>query len=479
MSNKIGRTAADPSTVTVASPAAPPLPLRTKFVFGLGDWGTAAATMARQLFWFVFLTEVVGLPAIVAGVASFFGRLWDAVNDPLIGSISDHISTRWGRRRPFFLIGAIPFGVSFFLMFSAPVLPNTAAYIVYYVFVFLIFDTSYTIINVPYSAMTAELTEDYDERSSLTGWRMSVAILANLVTAGLFKLLAETVFAGWFGDSPDALRYGYMVSAALWGTSMTLTPLLLFKFLREPERVRKQSQIRPIETFKEVFSNRPFRLGATIYLLTLVCVDIVATVLVPFLLFYVGLEAGWDSIILAAVMLVGFLTMPLTIKITRTYGKIPTYIGTMILFGVLLLVMSLMPSGTDPMVLLGIGLIAGLGFGAANVIPWALIADVVEVDEWKTGERREGTYAGYLVFFRKLTASVAIFVVGATLTALGYDEAVKSAESLTALRVLIGVVPLVLLTLSVAVALRYPLTRDAHAELRRQLAARRAQQPRP
>jgi GPH family glycoside/pentoside/hexuronide:cation symporter len=453
------------------------LSMSTKFVFGLGDWGTAAATMARQLFWFIFLTEVVGLPASVAGVVSLFGRFWDAINDPLIGTISDHIASRWGRRRPFFLIGAIPFGLSFFLMFSAPPLPNLLGYSIYYIVVFLVFDTSYTIINVPYSALTAELTEDYDERSSLTGWRMSVAIAANLLTASLFKLLAENVFAGWFGDSPEALRYGYMVSAALWGLSMVLTTLLLFAFIREPQRTEQQRPpIRPIQTFKEVFANRPFRLGAMIYLLTLVSVDIVATIFIPFMLFYVGVGRGWDSAVLGIVMLVGLLTMPLTIKITRTYGKINTYIATMLLWGIVMLAMSSVRPGTSPYVLMGIGVIAGLGFGAANVIPWALIADVVEVDEWQTGQRREGIYAGYLVFFRKLTASVAIFTVGIVLSSLGYDGAEKSAESLTALRVMIGVVPAILLSASILVARRYPLTKEAHAELRRKLAERRALQ---
>ncbi|MCO5184817.1 MAG: MFS transporter [Anaerolineae bacterium] len=479
MSNNIGRIT--PVETTVAVPPQPlsagKLSTSTKFFYGIGDWGTAAATLARQLFWFVFLTEVVGLPAGVAGIVSLFGRIWDAINDPLIGTISDHISSCWGRRRPFFLIGAIPFGFSFFLMFAVPVLPNLVWYTIYYIIVFLIFDTSYTLINVPYTALTAELTEDYDERSSLTGWRMSVAILANLITAGLFKLLAENVFANWFGDAPHALQYGYMVSAALWGLSMTLSTLIVFTFIREPVRTEAQTPpIRPIQTFKEVFSNRPFRLAATIYLLTLVSVDIVATVMVPFLLFYLGFDRGWDSAMLAVVMLVGFLTMPLTVKITRTFGKINTYIATMFLWGIVMLLMGQAPPGIAPQILIFFGMIAGLGFGAANIIPWALIADVVEVDEWRTGQRREGIYAGYLVFFRKLTSSGAVFAVGLILSFLGYDEVEKSAESITALRIMISVVPAILLIMAILVARRYPLNKQAHDELRRKLAVRRALQ---
>ena len=129
-----------------------PLSWRTKFIYGLGDWGTSAATAARNLYWLFFLVSVVGLKAEYAGTAILLGRAWDAVNDPLIGMISDRLNTRWGRRRPFLLFGAIPFGVMFFMLFIVPPFKGDAALAAYYTVVFLLFDTLYTVINVPYSA---------------------------------------------------------------------------------------------------------------------------------------------------------------------------------------------------------------------------------------------------------------------------------------------------------------------------------------
>lgn len=447
----------------------------TKFIYGLGDWGTAAATTARNLVWFFFLTEIVNLPASIAGIVVLVGRIWDAVNDPLIGTISDRVSSRFGRRRPFFLIGAIPFGLSFFFIFYAPDFAATWQYTLYYIIVFLVYDTSYTLVNVPYTALTAELSEDYDERSSLAGWRMGTSIFGQLVTAALFKLLADRVFSPWFGEGPNAA--GYAVSAAIWGTLMAIMPLLLFAFLREPKTHKPDPDpIRPIRDFFEVFRNRPFRLASIIYLLTFTAVDMVAQIFIPFLLFYIGLAAGADSIILGVVLGTAFLTMPLTVYLMRKLGKRITYIATMVLWSIVMLIIAGLPEGSSLGLLMTLGALAGFGIGAANATPWSIVADVVEEDEWLTGKRREGIYAGYLVFFRKLVSGVALAVMSFVLSGIGYDLPVKSAESIQALRIFIGVIPAVLLVLSMVAAARYPLTREAHDELRRKLAERRAQE---
>lgn len=459
-----------------------PLSRRVKFVYGLGDWGTAASTTARSAFWFFFLTSVVGLDAAIAGVIFLVGRLWDGINDPLVGMLSDRLRTRWGRRRPLLLFGAIPFGVSFFLMFLVPPFQSIWGQALYYVGVFLLFDTLYTVINVPYSALTPELTGDYDERSNLAGWRIGVSILASLITGGLFKLLAEQVFAPHFGAGPGGLRAGYALSAGIWGATMILPYFLLFKVIREPERHREPDPqpLRPVQTFKEVFSNRPFRLAATIYLLSFATVDVVLLILVRFLIDYVRVSPGFDNLLLATVLGLAFLTMPLTVRLMRRFGKRHTYIGSMAFLGVVLLIMGQVPPGGQMMVL-GAAVFAGLGYGAANAIPWAIVADVIEVDELRTGRRREGIYYGYLVFFRKLASALAVFLAAQLLSAAGYVSSrqgsvfIEQPESaLLAMRLLVGVVPAVMLCLAILAAWRYPLDRDTYNEIREQLARRRA-----
>jgi len=177
-----------------ATLSAPALSSRNKLIYGMGDWGASAATTARNAFWFVFLTNVVGVNPALAGTVVLVGKLWDSINDPLVGMISDRMNTRWGRRRPFLLFGAIPFALTFILLFLIPPTDNANWLALYYAIAYLLFDTMYTIVNVPYTALTPELSDDYDERSDLAGWRMSVSILAALVTGAFFTLLAEDVF---------------------------------------------------------------------------------------------------------------------------------------------------------------------------------------------------------------------------------------------------------------------------------------------
>lgn len=455
------------------------LPRRIKFFYGLGDWGTAASTTARNVFWFFFLTSVVGLDAGVAGTVFLIGRLWDGINDPLVGMLSDRVRTRWGRRRPFLIFAAIPFGLSFALMFTVPPFEERWALILYYVLVFLAFDSLYTLINVPYSALTPELTEDYDERSNLAGWRIGVSILASLITGGLFKVMAENVFAPQFGGGIAGLRTGYAAAGLLWGVTMIIPYFLLVRVIREPEREVNRDPIRPIQTFKEVFGNRPFRLASLIYLLTFATVDVMLLIFVRFLIDYIRVTPGFDNVLLAVVLGLAFVTMPITVRLMRRFGKRRTFIGSMTSLGVVLLIISQVPPGGQNLILIA-AMFGGLGYGAANAIPWAIVADVIEVDELETGKRREGVFYGYLVFFRKLAAGLATFVVGQVLAATGFISSqtgsafVQQPEAaLLAMRFFVGVFPAVTLFLAILAAWRYPLDREAFNEIRQQLEARR------
>jgi len=134
----------------------------TKLVYGTGDWGTAGYGTLRQVFYAIFLTDVVGLEPRLASVAALIGIVWDAINDPLVGMLSDRVRTRWGRRRPFLLFFSIPFGLSFLLLWYAPPFDSQIAKAIFVTIAFMIADTLETLVGVPFSALTPELTPDYD-----------------------------------------------------------------------------------------------------------------------------------------------------------------------------------------------------------------------------------------------------------------------------------------------------------------------------
>jgi len=461
---------------------APRLTTATKLLFGLGDWGASAASTARNIFWFVFLTNVVGLNAGLAGGIWLVGRLWDAVNDPLVGSLSDRLHSRWGRRRPFLLFGAVPFALSFLLLFVVPPIESRSLLVLYYSVIFLLYDTLFTVVNVPYLALVPELAQTYDDRSSLTGWRTAFSFLAQLATAGAFKLLAEHVFAPWLGGGPTGIRLGYLLAAGLWSLSMALPLILLAWRIHEPQSTPVTSAIEPLGNFREVFRNRPFRLAALIYLLCFSTGDIILVVLVRYLIDYVRVRPGFDNIVLATVLTASLASIPLVLALIRRTDKRTAYLISIGFMVAVLLVGAFLPPGAQNALLVG-AVLAGMGFAAMSIIPWAIVADVIDVDELQTGERREGLYTGYLVFLRKFATGILVFGVGQLLAASGYVSSTTGSlfidqpeAALQAMRSLVTVLPAIALALSLALAWRFPLDRESHEALRRELEARRAGQ---
>src|SRR5215510_10797591 len=156
------------------------LPFWVKLLYGSGDWGISSVGMMRSIFLAIYLTDVVGLEPRLASYGALLGIIWDALNDPIIGMISDRLNTRWGRRRPFLLWFAIPFGLSFIILWSAPNWDNQIALLIYVTLSFMLADTLTTLVSVPFMSLTPELTPDYDERTTLTSFRSLFQLIGAL-----------------------------------------------------------------------------------------------------------------------------------------------------------------------------------------------------------------------------------------------------------------------------------------------------------
>lgn len=164
----------------------------TKLAYGSGDMGPAITANILVFFLLYFFTNVAGLPAALAGSILAIGKIGDAINDPIAGILSDRTRTRWGRRIPWMLFGAIPFGILFFLQWIVPTFSqdpevNKWCLFAYYIVIATLFNLAYTVVNLPYTALTPELTQDYNERTSLNSFRFAFSIggsILSLVLAG-------------------------------------------------------------------------------------------------------------------------------------------------------------------------------------------------------------------------------------------------------------------------------------------------------
>src|SRR5512139_3520909 len=186
----------------------------TKWMYGSGDFGFALTNTILSVYFALFLTEVVGVMPAVAAAAIFIGSTWDYINDPIVGYLTDRTRTRWGRRRPYLLFSALPFALTFAMLWWIPPFENVAALTAYYALAFALFDTAASFAYMPFYALTPELTDDYDERTALTTTRMFFSIFASLV-AFTIPLLIVGTFRPENAGRVLAMGAGFGVVAAL------------------------------------------------------------------------------------------------------------------------------------------------------------------------------------------------------------------------------------------------------------------------
>lgn len=462
------------------------LSIWTKLVFGSGDWSSSSFGTLRQIFYAIFITDVVGLEPRLASVAALVGIFWDAVNDPLVGVLTDRIKTRWGRRRPFLLWFSIPFGLGFIILWWAPPIENQIALAAFIAFAFMLSDTFQTLVMVPLYALTPEITRDYDERTSLTGYRMIFNLIASLVTAVAAPAIVDSVLA-----SGATQQQGYLIVGSLFGGLATLPLLLIFFFIRERERtqaeIEHEESISFADSVRTAWSNIPFRFATGLYMLNWITFDLVALALPFFITYWVSsgnllekaLGLPVESAVFALLLITSVVMVPFWVWMSNRFNKHVAYVAGMSFWGVVqLLIFTIQPGQITYILVLSV--LAGISVSSAHVLPDALFPDVIEWDELRTRRRQEGIYYGVKNFVRKMTGALAIFIALQALGWFGYQAPPEGAttfqqapSALMAIRILIGPFGALLLFSAVTMAWFYPLTRERHARIRRLLSRRR------
>jgi GPH family glycoside/pentoside/hexuronide:cation symporter len=418
------------------------------------------------------LLDVAGLRPAMAGTIFLIVKIWDAVNDPIMGTLSDRTKTRWGRRRPWLLFAALPFGLFFFLQWLVPPISDLAKFW-YYLIVAILLDAAYTAVNVPYASLTPELSHDYDERTSLSTYRMSFSILGSVTAAFL-----HTVIIGAF--DPVHVRTAYMVSAGIWAIVITVPNFITFAFTRETH-FKEDRPEGPgfLEGLRIAFRNRAFITVTVIYLLSWLSVQFVQNNLILYVRYWAGAERIFGTIVLA-VQVSGFLFILLWNQVSRRIGKQNTYYTGMGFWIVVSIALFFVQPGQTSLLLI-LAILAGGGVSISYLIPWSMLPDVIELDELETGQRREGVFYGFFVFLQKLGMSLGMSVSNFILEATGYINNVpgqplpiQPPSALLALRLFVSAVPAAILLVSFFVVHAYPITRETHARMRAELQRRRA-----
>jgi GPH family glycoside/pentoside/hexuronide:cation symporter len=439
---------------------------RAKILYGSGDIGFSLTSTILGAYFAIFMVDVVGISPGIAAVAVFIGRSWDYINDPIFGYISDRTRTRWGRRRPFLLFGALPYAIAFMMLWYRPGFEGQVALAAYYSVAYIFYEAAATLVYMPYFALTPELTSDYDERTSLTTYRMFFSILGGLVAFTL-----PLMIVGSFNpeNAPRVFTMGI-----IFGLVAAAPLLLVFFTTKERPEFMEQHQPSLRQSLKLTRNNRPFLFGLAIFLMTWVGVEIVQAMLL-FYVKYVAVREESSDLIMATIFVTAILALPIWEYTSRKFEKRWAYIGGIGFWAVVQIVLITVTQSTALPVILVLCFMAGIGVSAAHVLPWAIIPDAIEWGELQNGERHEGIFYSLVTLTRKVATSLTIPLVLLMLEWTGYipNAAQQPESALWGIRIAIGPIPAVLLLAGIIFAYKYPLTRKKYKQVEEELEKRR------
>jgi len=434
---------------------------RLLWAYGLGDVGTG---MGASLIGFYLLRFYVaaGLPPWLAGLAYGIGRLWDAINDPIVGWLSDKTQSRWGPRLPWILGSAAPLGLAMALMWWLPPWPEEWIKFVVFLLISVVANSLYTCVNLPYTALAAELTTDVPLRTRLNTARFTGSILATIAAALLAGVLVRDL-----RDASTYLPVG-VVSGVIITASALLCGWGLLPAARRCQRPLAESGTTR-RLLKRVGRNGRFLMVLGLYLLLWCALQLMQAVSLFFLPVVMQVPEGLSKLILLPFLLSSLAGLWWWNSLSHRRGRLTALRqGGALWIAGCLLVMVLPPlDGSLPVLgSLGNGLrlallllaivVTGAGAATAYLIPWSLLPDAIDADP----DKPAGQYSAWMVLAQKVCISVVIALLGALLTASGYIEALASnaqpASALVAIRLCMGIIPAVLVVLGLVVMRHWP-----------------------
>ncbi len=433
--------------------------------YGLGDAGTGLAATQLGFYLFPFFTCAAGLPAFIAGSLLTVIKVWDALNDPLIGWLSDHTRSRWGPRLPWMLGGALPLGISLAAIWWVPT-GDTLQRTLYYVVMAILLMTAYTSVNLPYAALSTELTPDTAIRTRLNAARFTGSIIA-----GLSGLIVASVVLSNGAD-------GYLRMGQITGTIAALATLAccwgLAPFAKTAQRPSGQAEP-PLQQLRRVRANGRFLMVLGLYLLLWFALQLMQVVALIWLVQVIHVPPALSTWILLPFQLSALVGLQVWSLLSNRQGRITALrwgAGLWIAACLLSMLVPVLPdgaSGMDLAPLIALIVLVGLGASTAYLIPWSLLPDAIDADP----SRPAGLYTAWMVFGQKLMIGISMSVFGGLLSLTGYISSqtcsgplsfIEQPDSaLLAIRFCMGLIPATLVVLGLVVMRRWP-DRGAHLQ---------------
>ena len=459
------------------------LSFKTKLAYGLGNVAVMFAKQGPKKLCMPIYNIGLGVNAAWIGSLFAFMRIWDAVTDPLIGHISDNFSSRFGRRKPFIVIGALLTGIFFAALWLLPRGLSPVGYMAYLAVMCVLFYTALTIFSVPWYAMGYELTDDYDERTKLFAFPSFFSPISQIGVGWLYYLTQRSCFE----DTIEGARY-VGLATGLVVIIFGLIPVLFVKessahsdeLLAQAQKKEKKKRGSFFVNLKESLSCKPFLVVSISVTLVLM-----ASIMVGSLLFYINIYyvfggdksaasamIGWYS---TALYLSAALLVPFISKLAQRFGKKIVFQGALF-WGVFVMIARwFLFTPEMPYLQLLDGLMYAFLDAAVFLLCQSMIADVCDYDEVQHGKRREGIFAAIYGWMFKTGMALGVLAAGLLLAWIGFDKKVidPSPEALLSIRLYFCVVPAIAFLIAGLLCYLYPLSRKKMAEIQTELENRK------
>lgn len=437
-----------------------------KVGYALGDLACNLIFTTVSMFLMYFYTDVYGLTPIAVSILFLIARVWDGINDPIMGVIVDRTNTKYGKFRPYFLYGAIPFAIVAILCFTVPNFSPTGKLIYAYI-TYISLGMVYTLVNVPYGALTSALTEDSAERANLSVIRMFFATVGSLIVAFGVPLLTNKLGGG------DMVK-GYQQTMVIYGIAGAL--ILFFTFATTKERYTVPPTTEKAG-FKDIIlllkENKALSILSLVFILMFGVMSIGSAVSIYFFDYVVERPDLFPmfNLIGTLAQVIGYLLLPLMLK---KLDKVSTVFWLTV--ATLIFPASMMFLGKEHIVLLFIlRIIHGLSYSSTGLM-WSLVPDTIEYGELKTGKRREGIVYSIIGFFFKFGMALGGLIPGFVLSMTGYvAKAQQSPEAIMGIRALNGIIPIILTIGMLVLIKKYPLTESKYKEVIQELHKRKSE----
>ena len=454
------------------------LTMKGKLGYASAAVGDAACYMFINTFLLFFLTTVAGIEPAAAGTITVIGAFWNALVNPIIGYLSDNAATKWGRRRPFIIIMAVPLAASCFMLFTAiDMLPMIKP--LYYGAMTMIFWTAYTGFFVPYLALGAEYTTDYDERTDLRSYASAFNIIGTL-----FGMVLPSVFADLLQSWGVSLAGAWSITGAVVGVFSMISLLITGMAAKHNDFdcSRPDRGALPHMNMKEIFGEylQVLKLKPVQYLLfsalfALICNTMMSSDLMYYFTYNQGLSAAETSLMFMFRSFTAIVLIMLVKKIAAGRDK-RTVLLTIYLIGGAALIVNKFISPDNMGELIIFVVLAVIAVTMYWQFMPAIVYDVCEYDELETGKQRQGAIVSLLSLVEAFSAGLGSQLLGIILQFSGFDgeAAVQSSTALVWIENCLTVVPVIFLFMAGFFLKKYPITKEKFAEIQRQLAERKA-----